>query len=128
MKRIIKYSILFTIGAITYATIELAWRGRTHWTMMIAGGICLVAFSVIEKRFSGAPLILKSAICAGFVTLTELVFGLIFNVLLGWEVWNYGKMPYNILGQICPTYTLLWWGLAFISLPLVKLSNKKISL
>ena len=27
---------------------------------------------------------------------------------LGWGVWDYSGIPGNILGQICPQYTVLW--------------------
>ena len=44
----------------------------------------------------------------------ELAVGLIVNVWLGWSVWDYSGETWNILGQICPRYTLYWCA---ISLP-----------
>ena len=32
---------LFCLGGGAYAALELAWRGTTHWTMFLAGGVCL---------------------------------------------------------------------------------------
>ena len=31
---------LFCLGGGAYAALELAWRGTTHWTMFLAGGVC----------------------------------------------------------------------------------------
>ena len=32
---------LFLLGGGAYAALELAWRGTTHWTMFLTGGVCL---------------------------------------------------------------------------------------
>jgi uncharacterized membrane protein len=114
-----KYVVLFTVGGAGYAIIELLWRGRTHWTMIMAGGICFIIFSLVEERLSAQPLIYKSVICALGVTVLELIFGVIFNVILKMNVWDYSSMPFNFLGQICPTYTLLWVGLSALVLPII---------
>ena len=44
-----KYLFLFDVGGLLYILIELAWRGWSHWTMFILGGICL---SGIDQRSS----------------------------------------------------------------------------
>ena len=48
------------------------------------------------------------------ITAVEFVFGLVFNVFLGMSVWDYSSVPGNILGQICPLFSVLWCGLSFI--------------
>lgn len=126
MRRIKKYCVFFAIGGVGYALIELLWRGRTHWSMMIAGGICFITFSIIEERLAHIPLFVKAAISATFITALELIFGLIFNITLHMNVWNYDDMPYNFLGQICPTFSLLWCALSLIILPIAKIANEKI--
>ena len=37
---------LFFLGGGSYAALELAWRGTTHWTMFAAGGACLCLLRV----------------------------------------------------------------------------------
>ena len=37
-----KYLFLFDVGGLLYILIELAWRGWSHWTMFILGGICFI--------------------------------------------------------------------------------------
>lgn len=41
LKLISKYSFLFDAGGVLYVLIELAWRGRSHWTMFVLGGSVL---------------------------------------------------------------------------------------
>ena len=51
-------------------------------------------------------------LCAAAVTTVEYFTGVLVNLRLGWNVWNYADRPLNVLGQICPLYTLFWFGLA----------------
>mgnify|MGYP007061466321 CR=1 FL=1 len=41
MKRIMEYPAVFTGGGLGYGLLELIYRGRTHWTMLLAGGLSL---------------------------------------------------------------------------------------
>lgn len=43
-----------------------------------------------------------------FITGVEFIFGCIFNISLGMNVRNYDNMPFNLLGQICLPFSLLW--------------------
>ena len=119
-----KYAICFSVGGVGYGIIELLWRGRTHWTMIIAGGICFIIFSLIEENLEKKSVILKSLLCSLAVTTVELIFGVIFNVWLGMKIWDYSKMPLNLLGQICPLYSLGWCVLALGVTPLVHILNR----
>ncbi len=118
-----KNVLIFLMGAVGYALIEIIWRGFTHPTMMVAGGICFLAFSYIAEKMSRVPLLIKAFLAAAVVTAVELVFGLIFNLGFGMNVWNYEAMPFNFLGQICPTFSLIWCGIALIFVPLADRIN-----
>ncbi|MBQ8302432.1 MAG: hypothetical protein IJX97_02650 [Clostridia bacterium] len=123
-KRIKKYGLFFLLGAVGYGAIETIWRGYTHWSMMIAGGICFIIFSLVAERFQGGSIFMKAAICAFGVTAVEFIFGVIFNIWLGMGVWDYSHLPYNLLGQICPMFTLLWAGIAIAFLPFAEVLNR----
>ena len=58
---------------------------------------------------------------AFIITAVEFVFGVIFNIWLGLNVWDYSDEPLNFLGQICPGFVLMWMAL---SLPAVWISGK----
>ena len=124
MRIIKKYCLFFIIGAIGYAAVEVIWRGHTHWSMMIAGGLCFIMFSLVSRLFKGRSILLKASVCALGITMIEFVFGLIFNLWLKMEVWDYSDMPFNLLGQICPIFTLLWVGIAIAFLPLAEVLNR----
>ncbi|MBQ9977902.1 MAG: hypothetical protein IJP21_04860 [Clostridia bacterium] len=117
--------ILFGIGAFSYGLIEILWRGHTHWSMLIAGGICLVLFSGIGKTMKKSPLLYRCMLGGIAVTAVEFVFGVIFNLILRKNIWDYSKIPFNLGGQVCLLYTVLWSFLSIVAIPLsVKLDNK----
>ena len=126
MKNFKRYAAFFLIGGAGYALIELLWRGRTHWTMVLSGGISFMLFSYITVIFADNSLLLKAALSALSVTVVELVFGVVFNVILGMKVWDYSNVPFNFLGQICPRFTLMWGGLALIFVPIAEMLNRKL--
>ena len=111
---------MFPIGALGYGLIELLWRGRTHPSMLTAGGICFIAFAKIGEKFKNKSMLFKSLIGSGFVTFIELVFGIIFNIILKKNVWDYSKMPLNFKGQICALYSIFWIFLSFIFIPVAQ--------
>lgn len=109
---------LFGIGSIGYTIIELLWRGRTHWSMMLAGGISFLGLSKISERLKNTNLFIKALWGCGFITTIEYVFGILFNVILRRKVWDYSHMPLNISGQICALYSFFWLILSFIFIPI----------
>ncbi len=119
-----KNVLMFLIGGVGYCAIELLWRGYTHWSMLLAGGICFVIFSLIAKVFFDDPLIVKAVLCGAAVTCVEFAFGVIFNIALKMNVWNYSDIPFNVLGQVCPKFSLMWILLAFAFVPLANFFNE----
>lgn len=122
-----KYTVLFTVGAAGYGCIELLWRGRTHWSMLLAGGACFVIFSLIEERFKGLRRLYKCILGSAAVTAVELVFGCVFNLLLHKNVWDYSNIPLNLGGQVCLLYSVLWGFLCLPALPLAGACNRRLS-
>lgn len=113
MAKILKYMFLFSFGGIVYLIIELLWRGYSHWSMFILGGMCFVCLGLINKKYTwDIPLILQMLYGAFIITVLEFVAGCILNLRLGLNVWDYSNMPLNILGQVCLPYMALWFFLS----------------
>ncbi len=111
MSTLFKNMLLFAIGGIVYIIIELLWRGYTHFSMFILGGMCFFLVGQINENRK-IPLITQMVIGAAIITLLEFICGYIVNIRLGLDVWNYADMPMNIMGQICLPYTLAWFVLS----------------
>ena len=108
-----EYLICFGIGAFAYGLIEVAVRGYTHWTMALTGGIVLVILNAVNKN-KKLGILAKCLIGAAVITSLEFTVGMIVNVGLGWNVWDYSEKPFNLFGQICPFFSIGWF---FLSLP-----------
>ncbi len=104
--RIWKFSFLFYLGGMCYAGLELLWRGFTHWSMFLLGGICFVLVGNLKRLGPKLPLPFRVTEAALLITLLELGCGLLVN--RNYRVWDYRHMPMNLLGQICLPFTLLW--------------------
>ena len=109
--------LMFPIGALGYGLIEILWRGFTHPSMLTAGGICFLGFAKIGEKMKKANIFLKAIIGSGFVTFIELIFGVVFNLILKKGVWDYSKLPFNFKGQICLLYSLFWVLLSLVFIP-----------
>ncbi len=115
-KRSFEFLVLFLLGAILYPIIELLFRGRTHLSMGLLGGICLVSIRLVDLALGRVRRIWKAVTCAVIITQLEFLCGLLVNVSLGLGVWDYSHLPLNILGQICPLFTFFWFFLSFAAL------------
>lgn len=49
---VIKNLLLLELGGFIYSIIEVLYRGNTHWTMFIVGGLCFLLVGWINKFFS----------------------------------------------------------------------------
>ena len=113
MRKILKALFLWAIGGTIYYAVEVIWRGYSHWTMFILGGICFFVIGALNKLYRwDMALISQMFISSLVITLLELITGLIVNKWLQWGIWDYSQVPYNFMGQICLLYTNLWFFLS----------------
>ncbi len=110
----------FLTGAMAYFLIELLYRGYSHITMFFAGGTCFFLIYMCEKQTRGVNLFVRCISYSLIITSVELVFGVIFNIILGFGIWDYSDQPFNILGQVCPGFVLIWMALSFPAIFLCK--------
>ena len=116
---LLKYVFLGVIGGIIYYILENIWRGYSHWTMFILGGICFIALGLINEIFSwDTPLISQMVIGGAIITILEFITGYIVNLWLGWNIWDYSDLPYNLLGQISLFSSIGWIGLSLVGIVL----------
>ena len=103
---LLKKSVLFCIGGGSYYGLELLWRGRSHSTMFVLGGACFLLIGQLNRVEPKLPLIPRMAAGSGICTAGELLFGMLFNQ--NYRIWDYRHQPWNLGGQICLMFTLLW--------------------
>ena len=112
MSRSKEYGIVFLFGGTVYSAIEVITRGFTHWSMTLTAGIALMIMYYRYKTRPDEGLLMKCLFGMAVITACELVSGIILNLILGWNVWDYSNMYLNFLGQICPTFCCAWFLLS----------------
>ena len=108
----LKLFLLFLIGGCIYFAIEIAYKGDSHFSMFITGGLAFVLIGGMG-RYGQKPVPLLPRIVLGalIITLLEFICGCVVNIWLGLYVWDYSAMPFNLLGQICLPFTFIWLAL-----------------
>jgi len=104
--KIWKNCLLFYTGGTVYLSLELLYRGRSHGSMFLAGGLCFLLIGHLNRVEPKLPLPLRAVVGALIVTMVELGAGMVFN--RQYQVWDYRDQPGNFMGQICPLFTALW--------------------
>ena len=93
-------------GGALYYLLELLWRGRSHPSMVLLGGLCFWGLGRVGRLRISLPL--RALLGAALVTCAEFFSGLLLNLALRWDVWDYSGLPGNLLGQVCLLYAALW--------------------
>lgn len=120
MKKLLIHIPIAVIGGLVYMGIEILWRGHSHWTMGVLGGVCFVLIGLLDEWQDHSPMLLQMIQGMCIVTAIELVSGVVLNIILGLGIWDYSNMPGNILGQVCPQFMAAWF---FLSAAAVKIEN-----
>lgn len=112
------------IAGCIYLLIELAWRGHTHWTMLPLAAAIFVCIGVLDEGEKPPPVWQQVVIGTAIATALEFVAGLILNIWLDLGVWDYSHLPGNVMGQICPQFTLAWAVLVIVSIRLENIMHR----
>lgn len=119
-----KKARIFLLGGGAYVGLELLWRGRSHGSMFLAGGLCLLLIGHLEEAEPQLPPAGRVLAGAGIITMVELGAGLVFN--RDYAVWDYRNVPGNYLGQICLPFSLLWVPVSYAAGKLYRWLDRKI--
>lgn len=118
---LLKIFVLFIIGGSTYIIIEILFRGRSHISMFFLGGLCFTIIGGINNYIPWKlGLIQQMTIGSIIITILEYITGYIVNIKLGWNVWDYSDRLFNVNGQVCLLFSIIW---LFISLLAILLDD-----
>ena len=100
---------LFALGGTVYYFLEILWRGHSHFSMFLCGGVCFSGLYLIHRICYACSCLTRWIYGAIFITVCEFWCGIAVNLILGWNVWNYADQPFNLLGQVCLPFTIIWF-------------------
>lgn len=108
-----KEFFIFIIFGISYFTLEILYRGYSHWTMILLGGIVSVLIGLINEVTPNMRMWKQMFLGTILITVFEFILGYILNIKLGLGIWDYSNIPFNIMGQICLPFSFLWFVLSY---------------
>ena len=126
LKDISKRGLVFIIGGLMYALIEISARGYTHWSMVLTGGLCLTLMYEIDIKYNFSFWI-KCLFGAIIITTFEFLVGVLVNLIMHWNVWDYSTLPLNVLGQICVPYFFIWYLVSILGFLICSLIEKRLA-
>ena len=117
--------ILFYIGGTAYMILEFLWRGRSHGSMFLLGGLCFLLVGGGASKFTNVPAPVRPILGAGVITGLELLTGLLVN--RDHTVWDYRDQLFQYRGQICLAFSLLWMPVSLAAMELYAITRKKLA-
>ena len=108
--KIWKNAVIFYLSGGLYVGLELLYRGRSHGSMFLAGGLSALLIGRLNEVRPRLPFFFRALTGAGIITMVELGTGLLVN--RDYRVWDYRTRRFHLWGQICPAFTLIWVFLA----------------
>lgn len=116
---VFEYLFLLILGGAIYYGIEVLWRGYSHVAMFFVGGMCFILIGLINEVIDWNMVFWKQMIIGDLCVLTlEFAFGVIFNIILKQNIWDYSNLPFNLFGQICLPFAILWLPIVAIAIVL----------
>ncbi len=84
--------------------IEVLYDNTSHRSMGLVGGIAFVICSYVIKL--ELSYWINCFIFANVIVALEYISGRIYNK--DYQIWDYRKIPFNLHGQICLPFYLIW--------------------
>jgi len=106
------------LGGMAYYAVEGLWRipsngGWANISMLFVGGLCFMLIGEINQipAFYRLSMLNQALIGAVIVLVVEFISGYILNIRLGLGIWDYSGLAFNIMGQICLPFGVIWFFL-----------------
>ncbi len=121
MKYILGKLGLFISVGFTYYMLECFFRGYSHWSMFLLAGLLSFVIDGVNNILSfECDYLIQVLIVTTLCTIAEGCCGLIVNVWLQLNVWNYSKLWGTFFFGQCNTFFVIVWLvlIALIGIPL----------
>lgn len=113
-----KFITIWFIMGMSYFTLEGFWRGWTNISMLFVGGLCGALVGLLDELPKGHRLkVWQQCILGTLIILAvEFVSGVVLNMWLKLNIWDYSERWGNFMGQICIPFAALWFFLTPIAI------------
>lgn len=109
---VFKWFTIFMTGGMIYYFMEITTRGYSHYSMIVCGGFATLLCGGLNQVFNKLSILAQMILSSVIISELEFVTGYVVNIILRYDVWDYSDLPFNLMGQICVQYSVLWMFLS----------------
>lgn len=113
-KKILSNLLLMWIYGSSYVTIEVFYRGYSHWSMFLIASIIGFLVGSINEIYKNMSIIKQALIGSVIATILEGITGLIVNVWLHLGIWDYSNLWGSFFFNQCNIFFVMIWFLLCI--------------
>lgn len=85
--------------------------------MLVLAGLVFIAIGLLNQIWGWeAGLIKQVLVGTTIATISEFIIGCIVNLWLGWNIWDYSDLKFNLFGQITPQFIALWIPITLLAI------------
>ena len=112
IKHFFQKIMLFVLCGYIYCFIELIYRGYTHISMfLLSGFLGVYCINLPHYLYRHKPDYFERVLSSTVLcTLGESITGLIVNVYLELNVWDYSSLPFTFFWGQCNAFFVLAWA------------------
>ena len=122
LKNVSEYLVLWAVGGCIYYGIEVLFRGFSHISMFMLGGLCMQFFTWQGRLTEWQDALPRQITrCTIFVVSMEFITGIIVNKWYHLAVWDYSDMPLQ-LGADLPSLCAYFFFFMYYGYPSVRIS------
>lgn len=100
-----------------YITIEVCYKGSSHWIMGLCGGLVFILLDKINDKISwDIDILAQGMMGSALITFLEFIIGEMSLRGLIQPMWNYTNLPLNYKGIICLPFSLVWIVLSIMAI------------
>lgn len=123
-KTILKNVVLSVVGGLSYGIIELIYRQKTYYLMILCGAIAIILLDKINDYISwDMDILLQGCIGSLIITGMEFTIGNLYLMGIVPKMWDYSNVWLNYKGIICLPFSLIWILLSICAILLADTIN-----
>lgn len=123
-KTILKNVVLSVVGGLSYGIIELIYRQKTYYLMILCGAIAIILLDKINDCISwDMDILLQGCIGSLIITGMEFIIGNLYFMGIVPKMWDYSNVWLNYKGIICLPFSLIWILLSICAILLADTIN-----
>ena len=118
IKRLLEYILMLCFAGYLYVCLEILFRGFSDVSMLFAASICAIPMIALNNVYSfELDYFVQVMLCGVFCTCVEYMIGR-YLVNQQYQLWDYREMPFNVHGQVCLVFSLVWIVISAVMIPI----------